>query len=104
MSKSSLAGCRQRAAVGAGCALLPDPLALKALLAALAGHGLAEPLLRSGFADAFSYRVPCLIVHVYDSIPAAVPAVLSRSGSFPFDSAASITEYIALAFGSGLRM
>lgn len=93
MSKAFLTGCRQRGAVRASCALLPDSLALQALLAALARHGLAEPLLWSGSADTFSYGVPCLIVHLYDSIPAAVPALLSRSGSFPFDSVASITVY-----------
>lgn len=36
-----------------------------------------EPPQRKGFADAFSYRAPCPMMHVYDSIPAAVPAVLS---------------------------
>lgn len=51
-----------------------------------------------------SVRVPSLAVHVCDCTPAAVPAERSRSGSFPFESVASITEHIALAFGSGLQM
>lgn len=101
MSETSLSGCEQRAAAMACCA---DLRTHPAPQAPVAGHGLAGPLQRSGFADAFSYGVPCLAVHVYDSIPAAVPAVLSRSGSFPLDSAASVTACMALAFGSGLQL
>lgn len=60
--------------------------------------GGAESRLRGASAAALGEGARCLSVHAYERVPAALP----RSGSFPSDSAASVTEWVAL--GSGPRL
>lgn len=69
------------------------------------GSGRAPPLPPAGSRrERLPLPQPCPGRAACDSIPAALPAGSPAAGSFPFDSAASITEPIAPAFGSGLQL